>query len=604
MSVVSVNVEQLRQVIADLRVARTDAFGAALDLKGKLSTAGSWSSAVELWVSGQAIGWVDATIVYLQRRLDYAELLMAVTDPGVWAVGANGSAVVTFDDCVLVRMDQANVSEDVKAALDAVQAGDAQALHVILGKYQVESDDPVFTYVDPVFARVFASSVSVTLVADLLVGVDGAEDVDPVWHGQFLDDVAQMLSVGVGEMTGDQLQSFTAQWVSVTNDKVISTLNASRMPTEVHVTIGRIQALSLLVARGDWPGSFLTGLAQSIQGLEGDSGVGYWLGQGVGVKDPGLVDPATGEFMVVTDPMYGVWQAGVRNPGWFTQTYTGDTTTVEYITSGRNDPTHMFDTGTAEVFTGINDVFHRGFDQASYSAFLSAAATVDFQAIVEGREPVVLAQTQIVAKAMLLEDYRTPELPGWFHTALDVLSFVPVVEFAADGVNALLYWLEDDQINAGVCAAGVFIPGLLELPAKGYKWLKTVFKIGAKTPGPSVWDFVKATQDFYPGTALPRSFELDLGNGTSVWVHGNGTKHMYEHLYGGGNPLTGRIPSHTLPMAQQAMLLSLREAVKEATRKGILYDQPVNFGGWELKFGRPSDPGLLPVLHHANPFPK
>lgn len=42
----------------------------------------------------------------------------------------------------------------------------------------------------------------------------------------------------------------------------------------------------------------------------------------------------------------------------------------------------------------------------------------------------------------------------------------------------------------------------------------------------TVFDYINATQSVYPGSVIPRSFELNLSNGDSVWVHGNATEHM------------------------------------------------------------------------------
>jgi len=209
----------------------------------------------------------------------------------------------------------------------------------------------------------------------------------------------------------------------------------------------------------------------------------------------------------------------------------------------------------------------------------------------------MLTQAQVVAQAMLLEDYLTPRLPPWLHTALDVTSLVPIIDIVADGLNSLLYWSEGDYLNAGICAGSVFVPGLAELPAKGLKWLRTIFKIGAKTPTATVWDFIKAGADLYPGTNLPQAFTLDLGNGTSIWVNYNATKHINEYVS------KGRVPMFlTQPITEQTMLLSLREAVKEATKNGVKYtDEPISCGGWELLFGEPDTPGFLPTLIHALP---
>jgi RHS repeat-associated protein len=117
----------------------------------------------------------------------------------------------------------------------------------------------------------------------------------------------------------------------------------------------------------------------------------------------------------------------------------------------------------------------------------------------------------------------------------------------------------------------------------------------ASSSGHSIWDDITATQPDYPGSALPKSFELTAGD-TKVWVHGNATEHMAEYLSG----MAARGASRTqVDMATQAQLSSLQAAVAEAGRGGLVYDRILNVGGWELKFGAARSEGQLPALIHA-----
>jgi hypothetical protein len=110
-----------------------------------------------------------------------------------------------------------------------------------------------------------------------------------------------------------------------------------------------------------------------------------------------------------------------------------------------------------------------------------------------------------------------------------------------------------------------------------------------------VWDDISPTQPNYPGTELPRSFQLNAGD-TKVWVHGNATEHIAEYLSG----MAGRGASPAqINMALQAQLSSLRAAVGAAGQEGIAYNQIMNVYGWELIFRTPSEPGLLPALTHT-----
>ena len=48
-------------------------------------------------------------------------------------------------------------------------------------------------------------------------------------------------------------------------------------------------------------------------------------------------------------------------------------------------------------------------------------------------------------------------------------------------------------------------------------------------------------------------------------------------------------------------LRSLQSAVNVATKNGVIYDQIMHVGGWELEFKLPREAGQLPALIHAQP---
>ena len=106
-----------------------------------------------------------------------------------------------------------------------------------------------------------------------------------------------------------------------------------------------------------------------------------------------------------------------------------------------------------------------------------------------------------------------------------------------------------------------------------------------------IWDSITPTQDVYPGTVIPRSFELTTSDGVTVWVHPNATEHLVERVGTSVSPDLANLSS-------QLQLISLREAVSMATAHGIPYGRMVEVGGWELEFGPPKT-GPLPALKHA-----
>ena len=113
----------------------------------------------------------------------------------------------------------------------------------------------------------------------------------------------------------------------------------------------------------------------------------------------------------------------------------------------------------------------------------------------------------------------------------------------------------------------------------------------------TVFDSITATQPTYPGSVIPRSFEMALPNGERVWVAGNATEHMAEFVQMKAVNYT----AEAVRLASQEQLSSLQAAVNAATQSGIPYNQMINVGGWELKFAPPRQAGQLPSLIHALP---
>jgi hypothetical protein len=112
-----------------------------------------------------------------------------------------------------------------------------------------------------------------------------------------------------------------------------------------------------------------------------------------------------------------------------------------------------------------------------------------------------------------------------------------------------------------------------------------------------VWGSIKATQPVHVGTVIPRSFEISTGAG-KFWVHGNGTKHLAEYA----NAMLNRgVNPNLVNLSSQVQLTSLKAAMAAASKQGIVYNQTMKVGGWELIFSKlPTD--KLPVLKHALPL--
>ncbi|WP_423241057.1 hemagglutinin, partial [Erwinia amylovora] len=117
----------------------------------------------------------------------------------------------------------------------------------------------------------------------------------------------------------------------------------------------------------------------------------------------------------------------------------------------------------------------------------------------------------------------------------------------------------------------------------------------SQLPTGTVFDSIKGTQPVYPGSVIPKSFEMTLPNGQKVWVHGNATEHMAEYA-------ASKAVTHTpeaVRLASQEELRSFQSAVNSATKNNMPYGQRVTVDGWQLEIKPPRAAGELPTIIHA-----
>src|SRR5690606_26993618 len=72
----------------------------------------------------------------------------------------------------------------------------------------------------------------------------------------------------------------------------------------------------------------------------------------------------------------------------------------------------------------------------------------------------------------------------------------------------------------------------------------------------TVWKNIKPTDKMYPGTKIPKSFEITVGK-QKFWVAPNATKHMKDYI-------TKKAPAYTMPIDSQILLTTFEAAVKQA----------------------------------------
>src|SRR5579863_190333 len=114
----------------------------------------------------------------------------------------------------------------------------------------------------------------------------------------------------------------------------------------------------------------------------------------------------------------------------------------------------------------------------------------------------------------------------------------------------------------------------------------------------TVWNNITPTDPVYPGTKIPKSFELTVGK-EKFWVCPNSTEHMLEYIQGKIKEHK-KIITHNMPMNCQSLLTGFKSAVEQAKSQGIKYDTMIRIGCWEFRCGMPRKEGLLPTIYHAN----
>ena len=147
---------------------------------------------------------------------------------------------------------------------------------------------------------------------------------------------------------------------------------------------------------------------------------------------------------------------------------------------------------------------------------------------------------------------------------------------------------------AGEMLAGILIAKKLGNVSKAGKGKSA--NINNRTTG-TVWDSVKATQPNYPGSVIPKSFEMTLPNGQKVWIHGNATEHIAEYAQFKAKDYT----PEAVRLSSQQQLNSLQGALNSATKNGVEYNKLITIDGWELKLAPPRQRGELPTVIHARP---
>ena len=129
----------------------------------------------------------------------------------------------------------------------------------------------------------------------------------------------------------------------------------------------------------------------------------------------------------------------------------------------------------------------------------------------------------------------------------------------------------EDRIDPSLAATILTLPG------------------AASSEAGTVWGAIRATAGTIPGTEVPATFQLQLGERT-LWANANATEHMGEYIARLGNEASAGIRS-------QEILSGFRAAVSDAMSaigSGAPGRYFGTYGGWEL--GINTETG---VIYHA-----
>lgn len=117
-----------------------------------------------------------------------------------------------------------------------------------------------------------------------------------------------------------------------------------------------------------------------------------------------------------------------------------------------------------------------------------------------------------------------------------------------------------------------------------------------------VWEHIKATQETYSGTVIPKSFEVDVPKSSKtpagkMWTHGNATEHMYEAMI--SIKESPRLKGSNPNLYSQFILYDYYKSLGRAIKKGINFKTTVRIGNWEFAFAQARNGQNYPVVKHA-----
>ena len=112
-----------------------------------------------------------------------------------------------------------------------------------------------------------------------------------------------------------------------------------------------------------------------------------------------------------------------------------------------------------------------------------------------------------------------------------------------------------------------------------------------------IWNKIEPTQEVYPGTDLPRSFNIETVQG-QMWVHGNATEHIKETIR--STKEYPRLKFSNQKLYLQFLLHEFHKALNIAVQNGIEYtENEIIVGNWKFRFSKPRKGFKNSVVIHA-----
>ncbi|HDL8287052.1 TPA: hemagglutinin repeat-containing protein [Yersinia enterocolitica] len=250
---------------------------------------------------------------------------------------------------------------------------------------------------------------------------------------------------------------------------------------------------------------------------------------------------------------------------------------------------------TANLKDQVRDKLGEGTLSAIVNSIIGAAADTG-DAVLGGADYGADAAMALTSCAMS-DSYCTQalsDLSGKNQAAADTLKALMKSETWEAVAGQVKEAAQGNQLAleaTGGMLAGLFLPGK-KLPDGVAGKAESIAADIGKTG--TVFDSIKGTQPVYPGSVMPKSFEMTLPNGQRVWVHGNATEHMAE--YAASKAVTNT--PEAVRLASQTELRSFQAALDTATKNGMSYGR-ITVDGWQLEIKPPRAAGELPTVIHA-----